>query len=395
MNVVLTCNFSPWSAYRGGGQRSTHMLASTLASLGHGVAVVYTKPPWERVELPQHLPYSVHWATLPSLTSDRRASLRPLSALSVARTVRALAQRGLVDVVHAQGEEAALVRRAVDVPLVLTPRYPSYPPDLSRPAPLRWLSAVREPKFAWLALAAADAALVCTTSQFSAGCVTRALRVPKHRVRVVPNGVDAAYFDVQRSPSAHLGPLLFFGRVEYEKGADLLMPALAASAHRRQLHVVGDGGGREAMTAAAAALGISERLRSFPWESGAELCARLAQAAVVVLPSREESFGNAMAEALAAGAPLVTTRVGSLPELVAHGHTGLLVPPGDPHALRSAIDTLLSDPQRAEQLGRAGRSAMLERATWADVAKRFVALYEEAREAHTGRARTRRAGVTR
>jgi glycosyltransferase involved in cell wall biosynthesis len=395
LNIVLTCNFSPWSAYQGGGQRSTHMLASTLARLGHRVAVVYTKPPWERIDPPRDLPYSVHWAALPSLTSDRRASLRPLSALAVAASVRALARRGLADVVHGQGEEAALVRRVVDVPLVLTPRYPSYPPSLGPSATTgaRVLGALRAPKFAGLALAAADAALVCATSRYSAGCVVAALAVPERRVRVVPNGVDAAFFAVQRAPCAPLGPLLFFGRVEHEKGADLLVPALAAGAHQRELHVVGDGGSLAPMRAAAARLGVSERVRFFPWESGAELRARLARAAVVVLPSREESFGNAMAEALAAGAPLVTTHVGSLPELVAERQSGLLVPPGEPHALCSAIDELLAQPAWAERMGQAGRSAMLARSTWEDVAKSFVDVYAEARAGRGAHRRSPRAGA--
>ena len=56
MRCLLTVNFSPWSRYSGGGQRSTHNLARALAQRGHDVSVVYTKPPWEQVQLPAALP---------------------------------------------------------------------------------------------------------------------------------------------------------------------------------------------------------------------------------------------------------------------------------------------------------------------------------------------------
>ena len=56
MHVALTCNFSPWSRYRGGGQRATHLLASALSAEGHEVTVIFTKPPWEHVDVPSALP---------------------------------------------------------------------------------------------------------------------------------------------------------------------------------------------------------------------------------------------------------------------------------------------------------------------------------------------------
>jgi L-malate glycosyltransferase len=81
----------------------------------------------------------------------------------------------------------------------------------------------------------------------------------------------------------------------------------------------------------------------------------LACAAVSVMPSLNEALSNVLLESMAAGVPVVATRVGGTPEAVQDGVTGLLVPPGDAGALARSIDRLLSDPESAERLGQSGR----------------------------------------
>lgn len=381
MRVFLTVNFSPWSRYHGGGQRSTHFLACALARRGHEVTVVFTKPPWERVKLPA-LPYRIEWAALLDVASRRAAPLRPLTALSVAHTVRRLARRGAPSVVHAQGEEGALVPYVLACPLVLTPRYPSYPSELAARAgrPLRraglWLS---HPKLLALQAAARRAAFVCPTSQSSAQMAQRALGVDEARIRVIPNGVDPTFFERERRPDAASGPLLFFGRIQREKGVDVLVEAFAQSAHgERKLCIVGQGSDLPWLRRAVRARGLEPRTEFWPWERAEVLAERLAGAALAVLPSREESFGNAMLEAMAAATPLVSTTAGSVPEVVQHGETGLLVPPNDARALRGAIATLLAEPARAEALGRAGRAGVRARYSWDAVAAQYEEVYAEA-----------------
>ena len=79
------------------------------------------------------------------------------------------------------------------------------------------------------------------------------------------------------------------------------------------------------------------------------------RAAVVVCPSHREGYGVVCAEAMAHGRPVVASAVGGLSDLVVDGETGLLVPPGDVAALRSALERLLGDPELRERLGRAAR----------------------------------------
>jgi glycosyltransferase involved in cell wall biosynthesis len=382
MRIALTVNFSPWSRYRGGGQRSTHQLASALARRGHDVTVVFTRPPWESISIPSELPYHVRWAALFDLTSRRAAPLRPLSALSVARSLRELSRERALSVVHSQGEEGALAQRAARCPVVLTARYPSYPPALltaGLPRAHRAWHLLRDPKYLALAHAARAAALVCATSRSSAAMVQRALHVDAARLRVVPNGVDPSFLARARRPDAARGPLLFFGRIEYAKGVDVLLEAFARSRHReRTLCVVGEGDALPGLRRAIRERALEARVELQPWHSAEALSDRLAGAAVAVLPSREESFGNAMVEAMAAGTPLITTSVGSLPELVRDGETGVLVPADDAESLRHAIDSLLADPARAEGLGRSARAHAEAAFCWDAVAQQYEAIYAEA-----------------
>lgn len=101
-------------------------------------------------------------------------------------------------------------------------------------------------------------------------------------------------------------------------------------------------------------------------------------ASVFVLPSQFEAWGNAAAEAMGCGLPCVATAVGGLPELVDDGRTGVLVPPRDADALAAALIALLSDPARAEELGRAGYEKARTQLTWRAVADRMAPHLETA-----------------
>lgn len=379
MHVLLTTNFSPWSRYSGGGQHSTHNLAVALSGRGHEVAVVYTKPPWERLEVPAALPYRIHWAALPAVRSRRAALLRPASALSVAWTVRRFLRLGTV--VHASGEEAALLprlRRSRPFPLVLTPRYPSYPPLLPASGPLQTFQLLfTAPKFFLLGLAVRGADVCCPTSRSAAQMLQQAYDLAEVPIRVVPNGVSPAFLSVTRAPEAAGGPVLFFGRLSRAKGADVLLEALAllgdAAPHTL---IIGRGEAYDALVRGCGRLGLTDRVAFRDWMDPTALAAELSRASMAVLPSREESFGNAMAEAMAAGTPVVSTTAGSIPEVVEQGRSGLLVPPDDPAALAQTMRRLLADPAFAQRLGRSGWQRVRDCFTWNRVAQQFEEIYE-------------------
>jgi len=111
-----------------------------------------------------------------------------------------------------------------------------------------------------------------------------------------------------------------------------------------------------------------------PWQKLADW---YRAATVFVMPSYYETFGIACLEAMAFGLPIVATTAGGLPEVVEDGVTGLLVPPGDAHALAAAIMRLLRDGNLRRRLGQAGRARVLREFTVDCVLERTVAVYRD------------------
>ncbi len=384
MHVILTIDFSPWSDYGGGAQRSTHNLAKALCRRGHRVSVVYTKPPWERVAVPADLPYDVHWAIFHDLRSRRAAPLRPLNAFSVARVIRKLIENRET-VVHSNGEEGGMVDRLRpqhDFRIVATPRHPRYPRLLLESDRLSRLDLMRlaltEGKYLMQGRAARKADLCVPPSAFAADLVQRAYKLDPARVRVVHNGVPEEFLPYRHDAAkARHGPIVFFGRFEQTKGPDTFVEALGLigpSAPRALL--IGRGPDRESLIRRVEALGLADKVTPMPWMTHDELATVLTGARLVVLPSREENFSLAVLSAMAVGAPVVSTRVGGTPEIIDHDRTGLLVEPGSPRQLAAGMRRLLDDDAFARKVAEAGREHVREHLTWDVAADAFEKLYE-------------------
>jgi len=384
MTIILTIDFSPWSAYSGGAQRSTHNLAKALCRRGHDVAVVYTKPPWECIAYPGDLPYDVHWATFFDLRSRRQAPLRPLNALSVARVVQGLLERKGLAVVHSNGEEGGMLhrlRRRYRFGFVATPRHPRYPAlllDHDRRSP--WQTArlaLTEGKYLMQGRAVRHADLCVPPSAFAADLVCRAFDLDPSRIRVIPNGVPEEVLAYHHDPRAlQDGPLVFFGRFDRTKGVDTLVDALGLLGSRApRTLIIGRGPERAALLRRIHSLGLQEQVTVLEWMSSEVLARTLTTARMVVLPSREENFSLALLSAMAVGVPVISTRVGGSPEIVRHEQTGLLVEADRPPLLARAIERLLDQPALAQDVGQAGRTYVRTHLTWDHVAASFEALY--------------------
>jgi glycosyltransferase involved in cell wall biosynthesis len=98
---------------------------------------------------------------------------------------------------------------------------------------------------------------------------------------------------------------------------------------------------------------------------------------ILVSPSLYEGFGLPAAEAMACGTAVIATTAGAFPEFIRDGETGVLVPPGDPDALASAIKTLLADSARCRTMGAAASKHIRRDFTWERTARETVDLYGE------------------
>ncbi len=385
MYVVLTIDFSPWSDYGGGAQRSTHNLAKALCRRGHRVSVVYTKPPWEHVRLPDDLPYQVHWAFFHDLRSRRAAPLRPLNAFSVARVVRRLIERGEEVVVHSNGEEGGMVDRLRPrhrFRFVATPRHPRYPQTLLDSDRLSRRDLVRlaltDGKYLMQGRAARRADVCAPPSAFAADLVRRAYKLDSARLRVVHNGVPEEFLPYRNDPeAARQGPVVFFGRFEHTKGADILVEALGQMGDETpHTLLIGRGPDRGPLVDRIVTLGLDRKVKLLPWMTHDELAAVLTTARLAVLPSREENFSLAVLSAMAVGAPVISTRIGGTPEIIDHERTGLLVEPGSPRHLADGMGRLLRDHTMARGLAEAGRKHVRTHLTWDVAAEAFEAVYQ-------------------
>lgn len=172
------------------------------------------------------------------------------------------------------------------------------------------------------------------------------LGVPPRRCFHVPNGVDAAVFrprdraEARRllrvDPSTKL--VVFVGRLVREKGLLELLAAMRELPHAT-LAVVGGGPLEDAVRARAAE---DRRVLAVGQKPLADVATWVAASDVVALPSWMEGSPNAVLEALASGRPVVATRVGGIPEVVAPGQNGELVPPREPEALARALERALA-----------------------------------------------------
>lgn len=195
---------------------------------------------------------------------------------------------------------------------------------------------------------------------------------------VIPNGVSVAEL-AAGAPRSDLGAyVLSVGRLVPQKGFETLLRAFAElrAAHRSyRLLIAGEGPSRPSIEAEAGRLGLAEVVVFLGAVPRTELPDLYAGAGAVVLASNHEAFGLAALEAMAAGAPLVATAVGGIPELATDGRSALLVPPDDPAALATALLRLVGDPQLRESL-KAAASRAAARYSWETVLDRHEALYE-------------------
>lgn len=382
----------------GGLGRHVHALAVRLAEAGHEVVVLCRQPDGTDASTHPSTDAVVGGVRIVRVAEDppHLDFATDLVAWTLAMG-HAMAREGSrllagwrPDVVHAHdwlvAHAAIALADAAAVPLVAT----VHATEAGRHG--GWLS---EPlnrqvhSVEWWLANRADELIVCSAAMRSEAATL--FDVDPAAITVLHNGIEPRRWRVPdadvASARATYAPdgsplLLFFGRLEWEKGVQDLIAGLRAirqSHPGTRLVVAGRGRMAEPLHALARKLRVRRAVHFAGHLPDAELAGVLAVADAVVLPSRYEPFGMVALEAAAAGTPLVATTVGGLAEVVIDGETGLSVAPGDVNGLVRAIRQVLDDPAAARRRAEAARARLATDFDWTRIAAGTAAVYAGAR----------------
>jgi glycogen synthase len=392
----------------GGLERSVHDLVRHLAARGVNVTLIV--PPAGEVQRPatadpfasphlriRHVGYlTFPFANRRGTTVLDRSTAYLLYGWRAGRFARVLANDRSVDLVHGFGASVLGASDGMMAPLILNPQgleefgaTSGALPLLKRAgyAPLRW--AVRHIASRAACIIATDASLEPT--------VARHLRPAVGQMRTIPNGIDLVAAGAFAGPADGLlmrqrhqiGPgeivLLSVGRLEFNKGFDLLPRALArATADGSTLAatgwrwvLVGAGPYRAEIERQVGGHGLEPHVIFAGRTSERDLHAWYEAANVFVHPTRYEGSSLVTLEAMAHRLPVIATAAGGLPDKVHSGVNGWLIEPNDAEALAGAIAEAASHPTRLVGMGERSREIVEREFAWSVLAERYVNLYRD------------------
>ena len=233
----------------------------------------------------------------------------------------------------------------------------------------------------------AGAAAVHVTSQGEADDLL-ALGLQPRKLVIVPNGVAIQPPDrpgVDQAPDT-MPQIIFLGRINWKKGLDRLIPALAL-VPKANLALAGNDeeGYTRHLRALARDAGVAERVTFVGPVADNAKWDLIRKARLLVLPSYSENFGNVVLEAMAVGVPVVVTREVGLAPVVAAAKAGIVCD-GSPQLLAAAINEVLIDARRAAEMGAAGRHTARQMFSWDIVAEKIELLYDDIRQTENLRA---------
>ena len=237
--------------------------------------------------------------------------------------------------------------------------------------------------------AASATAVVAVSGGMRADILAAYPEISAERIRVIHNGIDTSEYhrdpatDVLERYGVDLGRpyVIFVGRITRQKGVPVLLRAASGLDRRAQLLLLAGQADTPELEAEVTDLvdGLRASRSGVMWIPQMlpkpEVIQLLSHATVFACPSIYEPLGIVNLEAMACETAVVGSRTGGIPEVVADGETGLLVPPGEPEPLAAALNTLIRDPDRAAAMGQAGRKRAVAEFGWPAIAAQTAALY--------------------
>lgn len=386
-----------------GNSRFVRSLAEAQSALGHEIHVL---APYHSSVRPYDSSVKIHWFRymVPAqwgvmghaiaLENDRRlrsgAFLQaPLYGSSLALSLQRIIRRYKIDLIHAHwvipsGYLAGLVASLNQIPLFIS-LHGSDMYVAERTSILRSMAS-------W---ALRRARGITASSQDLAESAIQ-LGAARERTQVIPYGAETTRFDRECRPGEirerlNLAPddlvVLAAGRLVGKKGFSLVvqaMPAILEAVPNACLVILGEGPERENLERLKSDLGLNGKI-SLPGNvAWSDMPEYLAAADVFVMPSVRDITGNldglpnVILEAMAAGRPVVATRIAGIPLAVRDNETGMLIDEAEPGQLSRALIKLLSSPEQRITMGRAGRARIERELNWTNIAMRFDQVYRNA-----------------
>ncbi len=202
----------------------------------------------------------------------------------------------------------------------------------------------------------------------------------KGQIQIVPNGVDISKFKTQNSElktGNRVAEIITVSRLVFKNGIDILIEAISKlKIQNLQLKIIGIGPQASQLKNLVRDLQISDRVQFLGNVTQEQLPSYLQSADIFVRPSRSEGLGTAFLEAMAAGLPVIATRVGGIPDFVIDGQTGLFCSE-KPEDLAEKITTLIKDQGLRERIADGGRKLVLEKYDWKTIVEDMAKIFDK------------------
>ncbi|MEL9909404.1 MAG: glycosyltransferase family 4 protein [Desulfurococcaceae archaeon] len=311
----------------------------------------------------------------------------PVYNLYAFKKISDLVKSKQIDIVHGNNADGFLAP-LLDIPFVLTV-HTVFPDEVSASGDLvdavKKLRLDRPVILGMLTLAevfgAYEADIVIVPSEYTKQRLVKLYGVSPSKVKVIYHGVNIEEFKhikVQKAEETcdkKQITICFAGKLAKCKGVEYLIKAVETLSKRYpvECRIIGDGPLRARLESHVTTrrLDFVKFLGSLPQSRVIE---ELARCDIFVMPSLHESLGIAILEAMAAGKPVVATRVGGIPEIVVDNVTGILVPPGNTNALIKALEKLITDDELRTKMSHNARK-WVEKFSWKRSAKEHLHIY--------------------
>ncbi len=379
--LILTWEFPPRIV--GGVARHCFGLTQALAKSGHEVNVVTLEfpgaPAFEeigkvkvyRVSIELGHPNFLTWVLLFNHFMEKKGSL--------------LCREDKPDVIHAHdwlaSPSAIALKHSINIPLVFT----VHSTEKGRAQGLHNPDSFTIDGFEWWATYEASKVIVTTNAMKSE--VGGFFNLPVEKIATIPNAINKKKFEnvrdlaLQKHRMPHEKTILFVGRLTPQKGIEYLIravPLILKNHPDGKVIIVGEGWLRDSLERLASSIDKSERILFTGFLSEYELRNIMVSSDVLVLPSIYEPFGIVALEGMAAGIPVVASRIDGLAEIISHDENGVLVYPKNPESIAWGVSRVLSNQNYAENLVRNAKKKLLETYNWDVIAEKTSRVYEEA-----------------